>query len=69
MIRVSMVFLARSSSLALGPVSAKRRSSSLMAVSSSSAVWPGLAVASIVNLDPRISDSWVVVTVCAICLS
>ena len=46
-----------------------RRSSSLMAASSSSAVWPGRAVAWMVNLDPRISDSWVAVTACAICLS
>ena len=48
----------------VGPgVARSARSSSLMAASSSSAVWPGLAVASIVNFDPRISDSWVAVTV------
>ena len=44
-------------------------SSSSIAFSSSSAVWPGRAVASIWNTDPRISEYCCAETFCAICFS
>ena len=62
MMLVSIVLRARSSSAPVGAVARKAASSSSIAFSSSSAVWPGRAVASIWNIDPRISEYCCAVT-------
>ena len=67
--RVSMVFRARSTSAASGGEVRNLSSSSSIAFSSSSAVWPGRAVASIWNIEPSISEYCCALTSCAICLS
>ena len=67
--RVSMVFRARSTSAASGGAARNLSSSSSTAFSSSSAVWPGRAVTSIWNIEPRISEYCCALTFCAICFS
>ncbi len=52
MMSVSIVLRARSSSSAVGGAARNAASSSSIAFSSSSAVWPGRAVASIWNIEP-----------------
>ncbi|OGF24732.1 MAG: hypothetical protein A2V63_12260 [Candidatus Eisenbacteria bacterium RBG_19FT_COMBO_70_11] len=60
---------AADSSAGVGPSFAMLASSASIACSSSSGVWPGLAVAVIWNTEPSVSDCWLAWTSCAICRS
>ena len=69
MMFVSMVLRASSISRSGGACARSAASSSSIAFSSSSAVWPGRAVASIWKIEPSISDCCCADTFCAICRS
>ena len=64
--RVSIVLRTLCTSSSVGGVARSVSSSASIACSSSSAVWPGRAVATIWKYDPSFSDSCCAETLCAI---
>jgi hypothetical protein len=68
-VEVSNWLRARVTSLTSGGRAASAASSSSIAFSNSSTVWPGRAVASIWNVEPSESENWYAVTFWAICFS